>query len=412
MGARRLARLTLFIIYFLVYGFVYAGWLFHRSQDPVVHNYSGRYLGFLAVMLLFFFLPWPVSRIIRTRGMKKLLFIALPVCVTFVVIYGVASLRYYHTVVHHFDPFLQVSGPCQDSQVLEKRHDTYRILALGGSTTYCGYLNEPDRYPRVVESVLRQHYPGRDIEVINAGMSWYTTRHTLIHYATACSDLEPDMIIVMHAINDLCRSFSPPKFALGRYSPSFSHYYGPSINGANPPSFEKYCYQRYLQSSLHPFTSAWYSSLRIKVSDLPLSHYRSIDMFEKNLKKIIHYAERDGVSVIVVTQPYLYKEDMNREEISALELSNEFCATGKRWLRIEYPSPSSLRQAMSAFNERAKKVARAESAILIDAEPLIEKDLDHLWDNVHYTKAGSKKLGECVANEIITHRLIEDVAVE
>ena len=39
---------------------------------------------------------------------------------------------------------------------------------------------------------------------VYAGMDWYTTKHSLINYVTYYRDWQPDVVVVMHAINDLC----------------------------------------------------------------------------------------------------------------------------------------------------------------------------------------------------------------
>ena len=46
-------------------------------------------------------------------------------------------------------------------------------------------------------------------------MDWYTTKHSLINYVTNLRDAELDLIVVMHAVNDLYRSFFPPDFTIG-----------------------------------------------------------------------------------------------------------------------------------------------------------------------------------------------------
>ena len=46
-------------------------------------------------------------------------------------------------------------------------------------------MDEGDRYPRVLEHLLRERFPGRRIDVFNAGMDGYTSKHSLINYVSA-----------------------------------------------------------------------------------------------------------------------------------------------------------------------------------------------------------------------------------
>ena len=70
---------------------------------------------------------------------------------------------------------------------------------------------------------MRTQYEQSDIEVFNAGMDWYITKHSLINYVTNLRDAVPDLIVAMHAVNDLYRSFFPPDFTIGSYHRLWFH---------------------------------------------------------------------------------------------------------------------------------------------------------------------------------------------
>jgi len=78
-----------------------------------------------------------------------------------------------------------------------------RIVCLGGSTTYGMSLAEDETYPVQLERRLRELLPGRDIEVINAGVESYTTAESLNNLVFRCLDFEPDVVLVYHGINDV-----------------------------------------------------------------------------------------------------------------------------------------------------------------------------------------------------------------
>jgi|TARA_B100000959_G_scaffold232080_1_gene248840 hypothetical protein len=176
----------------------------------------------------------------KRPGLKIFFFAILPAFVLAVVIYFFLSMLYYHAPTHSFDPFLQTYPPYLDSKHLEKPAKVFRILTLGGSTTGNMRLSQENRYPEQLRSILQEQYKKSGIEVFNAGMDWYTTKHSLINYVTNMRDYNPDLVIIMHAVNDLYRSFSPTDLAVEPYNRLWSHFYGPSINGAKPPTFEQY----------------------------------------------------------------------------------------------------------------------------------------------------------------------------
>lgn len=78
----------------------------------------------------------------------------------------------------------------------------FRIVCLGGSTTYSDAVGDEDAYPLLLEAMLREARPDLDIEVVNAGVPSYTSAESLANLAFRCLDLQPDAIVVYQCVND------------------------------------------------------------------------------------------------------------------------------------------------------------------------------------------------------------------
>jgi lysophospholipase L1-like esterase len=78
----------------------------------------------------------------------------------------------------------------------------FRIVCIGGSTTFSDAVGDEDAYPLLMETMLREARPDMDIEVVNAGMPSYTSAESLANLAFRCLDLEPDAIVVYQGVND------------------------------------------------------------------------------------------------------------------------------------------------------------------------------------------------------------------
>ncbi|MEO0563291.1 MAG: hypothetical protein AAF125_14380, partial [Chloroflexota bacterium] len=91
-----------------------------------------------------------------------------------------------------------------------KPDETYRILALGGSTTYGLDVPPEEAYPAQLERILREEYGYSNVEVVNGGFLAYTTMNSLVNFMTRGIELEPDMVIVYHAVNDLVKRWDQP----------------------------------------------------------------------------------------------------------------------------------------------------------------------------------------------------------
>jgi len=394
---KRSRKRTWPVFYFLVCVFVYVGWWFHRCREPFIQHYSLRYLLFLGLMATLFLVP-PVMRWLdQVLGRRRFRYGIVTTLIVLAGAYGVTAVYYYYAQEHLFDPFVQCPAPRFSEKTIADDGRNVKILVLGGSTTRNAGLLPEDRYPEVFRGLLQDRYPTIQIQLLNGAMEWYTTRHSLINYVTYYGDWHPDIVVVMHGINDLCRSFSPPRFAVGGYDPLWTHFYGPSIQGAKPPPFEFFWVRRFLANVV----DSWYSTLRFSECDYPLDRYVSRPMFERNLRQLVRYIRLDGAAPVLITQPSLYKDMMSVEERVPLWLGPVLCDTKSGFFQHTYPSAQSLYQAMASYEEVTRQVAYAESAILVNAAHEMPKDLAYFRDDVHYTVRGARLLGEMVANKVI-----------
>ena len=86
---------------------------------------------------------------------------------------------------------------------LPKPDGVFRIVALGGSTTYSTGTSPEESYPAFLQQILREDYGYTQVEVINGGMSGYSSWENLANFAFRVLELDPDMIIVYAAVNDV-----------------------------------------------------------------------------------------------------------------------------------------------------------------------------------------------------------------
>ena len=88
--------------------------------------------------------------------------------------------------------------------VTPKPTDTFRIVCLGGSSTYGhGPSSDGSTWPAKLQERLSAAHPARHIEVVNGGCRGYSTFESLGNYAFRMSDLEPDHVLIYHTVNDM-----------------------------------------------------------------------------------------------------------------------------------------------------------------------------------------------------------------
>jgi lysophospholipase L1-like esterase len=108
-------------------------------------------------------------------------------------------------------------------EIPTEKGDTYRIVALGESTTFGMTLHPQDKpWPELLEQMIRENLkPGRPVEVINAGVPAYSLKANLKRLPKQILPLHPDMIISYHGFNGFsfidsalppASGHSPPKY--------------------------------------------------------------------------------------------------------------------------------------------------------------------------------------------------------
>lgn len=88
---------------------------------------------------------------------------------------------------------------------------TFRIVTTGGSSVY-GQSESSDAavWSQQLEDMLQAARPGYTVEVVNLGVSGWSTHEMLINLELRGLDLAPDLVIVYEAINDMrCALYTP-----------------------------------------------------------------------------------------------------------------------------------------------------------------------------------------------------------
>ena len=218
---------------------------------------------------------------------------------------------------------------------LPKPEGIFRIVALGGSTTYSTGTSAEESYPAFLEQILRDQYGYTQVEVINGGMSGYSSWENLANFAFRVLELEPDMIIVYAAVNDV----------VAREYGSMDCYQGENaLRGLNIGR------GLWIEQNQPLSPSALYRFISIRLGLMPnpldlQSAFETVDIvcegdpegatladrveantpiyFERNLRNLLLLAQ--GNSVIPVLSTWSYYEDAERPDhwINAINQHNE-----------------------------------------------------------------------------------------
>ena len=315
---------------------------------------------------------------------------------------------------------------------------TYRILALGGSTTECLYLDQSEAWPHLVQDAINQRAPGHKVWVGNGGVSGRTTRHhlTAIRYLPF-SDLKIDAIVLLVGGNDFLIRLSQGE----AYDAQFLTRPGAedrllheALSGGSSlrrdgPLLERTAIwqlvkrardqtmwgsdrawqQAHVQDEAGRIYLTWRQhrrnagTIRDALPDLSVG----IAEYESNIVKLLDAAERKSIRVVLMTQPTMWRPDLSESLRSLLWLGGvgDFASeTGKPYYSVEV-----LEKGMRLYNETLLKICREKAVECIDLASALKKDTTVFYDDLHFNENGALQVSRILAEYLLSRQPFEKV---
>ncbi|MEO1365563.1 MAG: GDSL-type esterase/lipase family protein, partial [Acidobacteriota bacterium] len=231
-----------------------------------------------------------------------------------------------------------------------------RVICLGGSTTVNARNREGLTYSLELQAALRDRLGDR-VVVLNAGADAFSTAHSLANLSLRLLDFEPDVVTVLHNINDLtARHFGDD------LEPDYSNKY---LDDA----FLSYHHRAGFGGAIFRFSrGAQMLKWRLTVLRRTLERTsrgagvrdpsRGPRLFERNLRSILAVARAHGTRPILVTQAH------RRPEAEAED------------------------GAFLAYNDITRRLGSASKTPVIDLAAALSGRQDLFLDDVHFTSDG------------------------
>lgn len=300
-----------------------------------------------------------------------------------------------------------------------------RVLAVGGSTTECSFLDESEAWTGVVEAGLRAARPGLAPWVANAGVSGRTTRDHLVQLERLLSRPPRfDVLVLLVGCNDLLLRLAQED----AYDPGFL-----GAEGAREHllgrAFELLPRSEERRHGLRARIALWRLAglLRARLREAPARetagaglHYAGLrakraacapkrdtlpDLgpalleYRRNLEGLLALAERRGVGVIACTQPALWQTDPRPEDEALLWMggigSFEVNAYGG------YHTARVLAEGLEAYNGVLRAVCAERGVECVDLAALLAPSTASFYDDVHFNEAGARRVGELLVPRVL-----------
>jgi lysophospholipase L1-like esterase len=264
---------------------------------------------------------------------------------------------------------------------------TYSIVAIGGSTTQCYYLDDRETWPYKLQEHLRRTNPR--VWVGNAGLDGHTTIGHLELMKKVISVIRPKAVVVLVGINDAAMALHP------------------SVYVFDDPG--RWTWRLYRKSRLANLFYTWYLILARnvhRVKDSPLNyvpqvlHEKALEPSEKGLAKplaayqqrlreMIHLARSYSTTIFFLTQPVLWDD-------TPFWRAHE---GGFYWVNdpTKVYSAATCSRIIKRYNLALMSVCRQERVSCYDLASAVPHSETYFYDSAHFNEAGTSRVADRVA---------------
>ncbi len=301
---------------------------------------------------------------------------------------------------------------------LPRQGNPYKVVAVGGSSTQCLYLDDSEEWPHLLMEELNRRQKQRFVWVANAGVSGKTTVDHLMLIQTLPILRQADRLILMIGANDLMVSLAfegaPTQSVLEHDAAVFREFL---------PNFRKQRYPLYqrlelyglsrkaadvviARSGLFQFFHAYgeidYVKFRRERAEAPLAELPNLEIglkeFGERVLRLQEQCQSDGVRCLFLTQPSLWRSDLSKAEQKLLW----FGWVGQRPKTKGYISLVDASAAIEAYNQRLLEVCRQHSLECFDLASLVPKDISAFYDDFHFNEDGARLIARFLADYLIS----------
>jgi hypothetical protein len=299
----------------------------------------------------------------------------------------------------------------RDSSIKTSKSDScFLIVCVGGSTTYTSHIEDYTKsYPSLLENKLQQK-GYKQVEVINAGAGGWGSWESLISLQFRVLSLNPDMVVIYHAINDVHpRLVWPPE----AYQPDNSGYrisnftferswvrfiahksnilrtlligMGKMGSVSGWGTISKDATTSYLWKFKKQYESGQYPQGIFKeVSASKMIGANPPKYFRQNLISMIDLVQRNGAQPILSTFAY------------------------SRAFKDEFINSRAYQQALKEHNDLIRKLTKEKEVPLLDFAKKFPEDTALYYDGRHVTVQGAHKKAKIFANFIEPYLALDD----
>jgi lysophospholipase L1-like esterase len=304
--------------------------------------------------------------------------------------------------------------PCFDSVIIHKKNSlgfrgeelpkdpSYtKIIAVGGSTTECFFISDDKAWPQVMQAELRKNHPKTWVN--NAGLNGHSSFGHLLLLNDVVLKHKPNYVYFLVGVNDMDRQdlnqfdnrmvlgksvqmenngwFKNAFLTLTNHSEVANLVYNLSkaIKARNQAIFVDKIV------ALNPKDTLGISTE--KQNEILSKQRLLLPAYRNRLLKLIQACRAQAVKPVMLTQPLLMGKGIDPvtgTDLAKVKVSDEVNGA-LYWAKLEL------------YNDVMRQLCQDEKVELIDLAALLPKSSQYFYDPMHFTNAGSIRVGQILA---------------
>lgn len=251
-----------------------------------------------------------------------------------------------------------------------------RIIAYGGSTTFCYNLDYAETWPVQLERLLQAHHNSKD-QVLNAGAIAWSLGHAFTRALTDIPELKPDAVILYSGINEDLNARSLAAEGVSMAALAAAGEYGRFATNLDQNRWlmRNLVALKTLDHWMAPWTqrAGLLMAPPVADEDAPAVPVPAIlENYLRTLESFLDFAHEQGVQTLFVVQTHGRNNRMNAY--------------------------------LTSYSRAGARVARERGAQVVDAEVLFSSHKGDAMDlfapsGVHYSALGARELAQLIYDE-------------
>jgi lysophospholipase L1-like esterase len=271
---------------------------------------------------------------------------------------------------------------------------TIRLAFLGASTTFCAEASTNEAtWPHLVWDSFQKKWAGVKFDYLNAGVPGYGLEHCLRTLQHRIRPLNPDLIVIYEAVNELSRDTrelaKQQGITRGRVDEA----------GTLGKFLLTWLLIQKNLDIIRRQRGAAEGQQQLTFNERELSRG-----FENRLRTLIIAAKEVAPIVSVAT----FSQKVRRDQTVAEQLR----ASNTHLYYMPYMTPANLLRAFEEYNRVIRQVAIETGAILVEGEETIPGADQYFNDSVHFRDAGCRLMARRFEKTLLQSTLVSALVNE